>query len=233
MIGSGYVASFIRHAPGKALFIGLYSIGKTKPLTYAQYWQVPAYKEMKAFGMKGFSKESSRKFQLWFDLRLIDFYSGWKGKLIIEWPPPERSWWRRSHKNEMRILSVLEDSVLDAVMPKWYELNLSWDELSVLPSKWKSALSQWRGVYFIYDISDGKGYVGSAYGEANIYGRWLNYAARGHGGNKLLKKRDPTNFRFSIMQRVSPDMDARDLIRLESSWKERLHTRYPYGLNEN
>ena len=85
----------------------------------------------------------------------------------------------------------------------------------------------------IFDASDGKGYVGSAYGEANLYGRWLNYAARGHGGNKLLKERDPRNFRFSILQRVSPDMSAGDLIRLESSWKERLHTRQPFGLNDN
>jgi hypothetical protein len=99
--------------------------------------------------------------------------------------------------------------------------------------RWKSALPQWRGIYYIFDTSDGKGYVGSAYGEANLFGRWLNYAARGHGGNKLLKQRHPRNFRFSILQRVSPDMNATDLIRLEVSWKERLHTRQPFGLNDN
>src|SRR3990172_7570349 len=42
MSGSGYVASFIGHEPSKALFIGLYSIGKTKRLTRNEYWQVPA-----------------------------------------------------------------------------------------------------------------------------------------------------------------------------------------------
>ena len=42
--------------------------------------------------------------------------------------------------------------------------------------RWKSALSQWRGVYFIFDATDGKGYVGSAYGSGNLLGRWLNYA---------------------------------------------------------
>ena len=33
MTGAGYVASFIGHAPGKALFVGLYSIGASRPLT--------------------------------------------------------------------------------------------------------------------------------------------------------------------------------------------------------
>jgi type I restriction enzyme, R subunit len=39
--------------------------------------------------------------------------------------------------------------------------------------------------------------------------------------------------RLSILQRVSPDMDAADVIRLESSWKLRLQTRHPLGLNDN
>ena len=46
MIGSGFVASFIGHEPGKALFVGLYSIAASKPLTYEQYWKVPAYVEV-------------------------------------------------------------------------------------------------------------------------------------------------------------------------------------------
>lgn len=232
MIGSGCVASFIGHEPGKALFIGLYSIGKTKPLTLKQYWQIPAYTEMQAFGMRGFTGEK-RKSLLWFDLVPTDVFSSWKGKLVIGWPPPERSWWRRSHRNEMPVLSIHQESVLDAAMPEWEKITLSWEEIRVLPSRWKSALSQWRGIYYIFDVSDGKGYVGSAYGESNLYGRWLSYAARGHGGNKLLKERDPKHFLFSILQRVSPDMAADEIVQIESSWKERLHTRQPYGLNEN
>jgi hypothetical protein len=118
-------------------------------------------------------------------------------------------------------------------MPEWHEINLSWEELRMLPSAWKAALSQWRGIYLIFDASDGKGYIGSAYGEFNLLGRWLNYASRGHGGNRLLRQRDPLRFRFTILQLVSPGMDAADVIRLEGSWKRRLHTRAPHGLNEN
>lgn len=233
MTGTGYVASFIGREPGKALFVGLYSIGESKPLSREEFWQVPAYVELKAFGMRGFADGHPLGSVLWFDLALTDFYTHWNGRLIVGWPPPERSWWRRAQRNEMPVVAVLEDSALDAAMPEWDEIELTWEELSVLPTRWKSALSQWRGIYYIFDTSDGKGYVGSAYGESNLLGRWLNYAARGHGGNSLLRQRDPRKFRFTILQRVSPDLDARDVVRLEGSWKQRLHAHAPYGLNDN
>ena len=233
MTGAGFVASFIGHEPGKALFVGLYKIGASRPLTPEEFWRVPAYIEMKAFGMQGFTGGDGRSSILWFDLTLTDFYESWKGKLIVGWPPPERSWWRRAHRNEILVLAVLEDSALDAAMPEWDEITLTWDELGVLPTRWRSALAQWRGIYYIFDSSDGKGYVGSAYGHSNLLGRWQTYSASGHGGNRLLRQRDHRRFRFSILQRVSPDMDDNDVIRLETTWKERLHTRQPYGLNDN
>ncbi len=233
MTGAKYIASFIGREAGKALFVGLYSIGSSKPLTQDEFWQVPAYAEMKKFGMRGFSEQETRKNILWFDLSLTDFYAHWKGKLIVAWPPPERSWWRRAHRNVMPVLAVLDESAFDAEMPSWDEMGFTWDELRVLPTRWRAKLSEWRAIYYIFDASDRKGYVGSAYGETNLLGRWLGYGARGHGGNVLLRQRDPSHFRFSILQRVSPDMGAGDVIRLEGTWKERLHTRHPFGLNEN
>lgn len=103
----------------------------------------------------------------------------------------------------------------------------------MLPTRWQAAMSEWRGIYYIFDVSGGKGYVGSAYGRDNILQRWREYDSTEHGGNALLRECDPRNFRFSILQRVSPDMDAADVIRLESAWKQRLHKRQPHGLNDN
>jgi hypothetical protein len=231
MLGAKHVASFIGHEPGKALFVGLYSIGKTRPMTETQYWQVPAHTELKAYGHSGFSKR--RPTVLWFDLALTEIYAAWKGKLIITWPPPERAWMRRADRNVFPIQAILEESALDAAMPNWDQIDLGWDELRILPNRWRLALSQWRAIYYIYDETDRKGYVGSAYGDENLLGRWLNYGRSKHGGNKLLRERDPKSFRFTILQRVSPDMDVADVIRLEGTWKERLHTRSPFGLNEN
>jgi hypothetical protein len=235
MLGGAYVASFIGKDAGKALFIGLYSIRDSKPMKLADYWAVPAHQQLRdQFGMIGFDplKEKRSSIQ-WFDLVATDFYADWKGKLIVKWPPPERSWWRRSHKNEMSVLAVLEESVLDKAMPSWDEISLTWQQLAVLPTRWRSALSQWRGIYYIFDMSDGKGYVGSACGDGNLLGRWQNYATSGHGGNTLLRKRDPKNFRFTILQLLSPAMEATDVIQVENTWKERLHSREPHGLNDN
>ena len=233
LTGTGYVASFVGREPGKALFVGLYSIGESKPLSREEFWQVPAYIDLKAFGMRGFADERPEASVLWFDLTLTDFCAHWKGRLIVGWPPPERAWWRRAHRNEFPIIAVLEDSALDAALPEWNEIEFTWEDLKVLPTRLKFKLSEWRGVYYIFDTLDEKGYVGSAYGESNLLGRWLNYANRGDGGNKLLRQRDPRNFLFTILQRVSPDLDADDVIRLEGSWKRRLHTRHPHGLNDN
>jgi hypothetical protein len=235
MTRAAYVAAFIGHEPGKALFVGLYSVKGWKPITPKEYWQISANVELKSFGHEGFTEESSRSSILWFDLTLTDFYAHWKGKLIVSWPPLDKNWHRWAHKpkNEIPVLAILEESALDAAMLEWDEIDLTWDELRVLPTQWKSKLSEWRGIYYIFDTSDGKGYVGSAYGESNLLGRWLSYADDGHGGNRLLRQRDPRNFRFTILQRVSPDLEARDVIRLESSWKQRLHMREPYGLNDN
>jgi hypothetical protein len=166
-------------------------------------------------------------------LEPTEFYSSWKGRLVVGWPGPERSWWRRAHKNKFPILAIREESGFNEAMPAWNGLNLTWEELHILPIRWRNALSQWRAIYCIFDSKDRKGYVGSAYGENNLLGRWLNYASVGHGWNKLLRNRDPGNFNFSILERVSPDMEPSEIIRLESTWKDRLHTRAPEGLNDN
>ena len=139
-----------------------------------------------------------------------------------------------SHRNEMTVHAILEESALDTAIANWDELDFTWNELNLLSKRWRAKLSEWRGIYFIFDASDGKGYVGSAYGTNNLFGRWQGYAASGHGGNKLLRGRDPQNFHFTILELVSPTMDADEVIRRESSWKDRLHTRKEYGgLNDN
>ena len=122
--------------------------------------------------------------------------------------------------------------MLVKAMPGSDELGLTWGELDNLPRSWVHRLCQWRGIYFILDGADGKGYVGSAYGEKNLYGRWKNYAEKGDGGNKLLRDRAPDKFRFSILELVSPTETQDEVCRREKNWKDRLHTR-EFGLNAN
>ena len=187
MTGVGYVASFIGRESGKALFVGLYSITASRPLTYEEYWPIPAIVELNDYTQWYTNKAEYPASLLWFDLKLVsDFYASWKGRLIVRWPPPELAWWRWADRNEMEMLAILEESAL-AVMPEWHEMSFTWDELRNLPSVWWSALAQWRVIYYIFDDSDNKGYVGSAYGANNLRDRWQNYADSGHGGNRLLQ----------------------------------------------
>ena len=229
-----YIASFIGVDAGTALFAGLYEVKQWHEVSFEQFWKDPANKELKeVFGMEGLSGGPERPSTLWFDLVLSpDFYSDWRGRLVIRWPGLERSWWRWADRNKFKIEAIHELSTLEKAMPAWDELVVSWPALKFLPSRWQGSLREWRGIYYIWDSSDGRGYVGAAYGKDNILGRWLNYRVSGHGGNKELRKRDPSRFSFSILQRVSPDLPPDEVIRLEQSWKVRLHTR-EHGLNEN
>ena len=223
------LASFIGEKPKLATFVGLFEVGESREISEREYWQIPAMKELHRYGLQ---KGALRQNSLWFDLKQAELFQQHQGRLVIEWSGLERSWYRWAHKNTFPIAQLLETSSFAEQMPDWKEISLTWMELNSLPSAWQTSMSQWRGIYLIFDALDGKSYVGSAYGADNILGRWLNYASTGHGGNKALRKRDPTNFIFSILERVSPDLDTESVVSLESTWKRRLNTR-EYGLNEN
>jgi hypothetical protein len=223
-----YLAAFIGHEAGKAVFAGLYKVRQTRTITATEYRRT--YADLRKLGHMGQARSS----MLWFDLKLVDFYAEWRGKLIVKWPKPERAWFRWADKknNSMEVDAILSESVFVRSIADWTNLVLTWDELKLIPSSFREKLKEWRGVYLIFDVARMKFYVGSAYGRENIYGRWMNYSRQSHGGNKLLKQSNSSNLRFSILQRVSPDLEASEVIRIESSWKDRLLSR-EYGLNDN
>lgn len=106
---------------------------------------------MKQYGIEGFKESDPRDQILWFDLQRDNGLSEWISRLIVSWPPPERSWWRRAHRNDLKILELKQSNAVFDAVPAWDEVCLSWQELKVLPSNWKIAFSQWRGIYYIYD----------------------------------------------------------------------------------
>lgn len=229
-----YLASFMGRSAGKALFVGLYRINGWEVMTYDAYRADQRTVDLIGLKMGGTKPGEEPATVHWFDLTVDEsFYPEWKGRLVVEWPKPEIAYCRWASTNAFKILAIHEQSVLDKLMPAWDEMLLTWEQLLIRPTRWKEAMAQWRGIYFIHDESDGKGYVGSAYGDKNIDQRWEEYAKTGHGGNSLLKSRHPKNFHFSILQLLSQGMKPDDVIGVERTWKNRLHTRAPAGLNEN
>jgi len=227
---ASHLASFIADGAGRALFCGLYEVKGHKQLTPKQYWAVPEFKELGELGTRG--PRPGQK-PLVIDLERLDTLLDLKGRLVVNWPGIERAWWRWAGRNVFQIRTIHEENRLTPPMVAWSELVFSWDRLKTVPRSWRETLTQWRGIYYIHDAKSKLGYVGSAYGADNLWGRWSVYAANGHGGNRLLRGRDPKHFSFSILQLLNPDMPAEDVIRIESNWKMRLHTRHPEGLNDN
>lgn len=227
-----HLVSMIGIEPGTANLVGLFANEGHIPISTAEFWRNPLNQELSRFGMAGWSEDRAETEILLFELRLDPAFREYEHRIEFGWPGLERSWYRWADRNTFPIRAISSKPFIETEMPEWDRLVLEWREIANLPQSWALRMSQWRGIYLITDQSDGMRYVGSAYGTQNLLGRWRTYAHTGHGGNTLLRRRDPANFHFSILQRVSPDMDPEDVIALEESWKIRLQTR-ALGLNAN
>lgn len=125
--------------------------------------------------------------------------------------------------------------------------NIDYDE-------WKYPLSSVNGVYMIFDSSNGKKYIGSAYGSQGIYGRWKAYLENGfdeseeesgiYYPNKQLKQivNHPekgmdyirNNFIYTIIEVLPFNTDKDQVIQREQYWKKVMHTiNSPFGYNSN
>ncbi|MBO0935409.1 GIY-YIG nuclease family protein [Fibrella sp. HMF5335] len=98
-----------------------------------------------------------------------------------------------------------------------------------------------KGIYLITDRSNGKKYVGSAYGDYGVWSRWAIYAGTGHGFNdeltKLIAEKGVQHardfFSFTLLEYRTMRVDDADIIRRESYWKEVLLSRGQFGYNLN
>lgn len=223
-----FMASFLAGAPGELTFIGLYEVAGWEDLSAQALDAMPAMARMKAaMEDRSFAEEGRGRalFDLRPDGRLIDL----RGRAVVA-DPGSRAYMRRAETTPLPILELRRTPRLAPPMPPWTEFALAAPEIADLPRDWAAALAEWRGIYLITDESDGARYVGSAYGAENLLGRWRAHVAREAGVTVGLADRDPASFRFSILDRLSPDAPAEEVIRVEQTWMERLHT-VRFGLN--
>ena len=170
----------------------------------------------------------------WYDLKRNKITDELSERLVIDWGKSAVAWVQNRDKKILEIKG--KNSIGDFV--SYDNVQLSFYDLKKLMSQsssnfsWVSALSSVNGIYLIRDKTTGKQYVGSAYGEDGIFGRWSTYSQNGHGDNKKLKALVPTNFEFSILEIVPLASSADEVIKRENRWKEKLGTR-EFGLNDN
>lgn len=106
-------------------------------------------------------------------------------------------------------------------------------------SDYYKALSMVKGIYMIVDGNTGKLYIGSAYGDDGIWGRWSSYANSFHGGNLELKKLFEEygenyfeKFKYIILHILPMKISDKEIIELESKYKNRFLTK-EFGWNDN
>ena len=221
-----YILSFCEiNKNGEWLFVGIY----------------------KSSGVKEIIKDKNTGKELnIYDTRLTKEGKEFIGKLVVgfdlkeESPSAARQRYRylESLLDKMEVLELKREKV-KVEFPGYDNVNVSYKELESLieTPAWKTALENQKAVYLIVDTKTGKKYVGSACGDNMLLGRWRNYIANGHGGNKLLKPLDfeyiKENFKYSILEIFKSSVDDEIIRNRESFWKEVLLTRGEFGYNDN
>lgn len=177
----------------------------------------------------------------WYEMKELDGYEDLKERVIINWGNAAISW----HQWIKNIKAVIEihPGLHYQQFTDYFDFILDFKELQEIVlnqySDWKKVLSITKGVYLINDSKTGKLYVGSAYGDEGIWGRWSNYVfTNGHGNNKMLVdllREDLTygfNFRFSILMLLPRTITPDEAVKKERLFKNKLGTN-AFGLNSN
>lgn len=175
-----------------------------------------------------------------YEYESLNEFDKYLGRLVVRFKNKSQTMVRKAESvfDDCEIVHILPDTFDNDIFPGYDKINLTWNELKRVLSKenWITALQNQKGVYLITDESNGKKYVGSAYGENMILGRWKSYVKTGHGGNKGLKKLDfdhiKRNFRYTVLDIYKSSISDSEIINRESWWKNVLMTRC-YGYNEN
>lgn len=224
--GRPHVASFIGIADGTCVFAALYDVQNLGFRSAEELAQEPTVIRLFSDYGKDYREETDREF---FRLVRREELAEFSGRLVIN-PVRTRAYVRLAETLDPEVDAIANENLFDTPVTDWRKVVFKGPELRILGPATAARLREWRGIYLIVDESDGARYVGSAYGEANLLGRWQTHVARDEGVTVELRRREPKDFRFSILERVSPDMPAEDVIRLERTWMDRLHT-IRYGLN--
>lgn len=207
------LASFVVTPAAETLFVGLYCVAG---LGVAPQGLMDPISEDDVGGLNLYHIEP--------DKRLAEY----AGHLTIDWGTGFRSWIQRAHRQDKGIFEIRRE-LHDPPFPGFSRFSCDISQIGAIPPTWQAVLRSVKGVYLLVCKETGKQYVGSAKGEESLWGRFLTYAANGHGGNVELKRRGPKPYHVSVLEIVNTDTEIEAL---EAGWKQKLLSRQ-FGLNEN
>lgn len=178
---------------------------------------------------------------------LDSLYQEYIGRLLIDYSgpgTPGRGFLMNNHYPKIIVREILPEIYAGEAFCGYENIEHGFDRLEPIfkqsKTDWKSALENVKGVYLIVDKSNGKKYVGSAYGTDGIWSRWACYIGTGHGWNdeltRLIKKNGKKyaqmNFQFSILDYRPMKTDDTVIIQREQYWKRALLSN-AHGYNKN
>jgi len=181
-------------------------------------------------------------------LEEVDEYKKFVGTIILSFHRYQgmrgRAYYLENYFDAFEVAEILPAPYSGESFPGYEHINHDFCILEPIfkseRSDWKAALSSIKGVYLISDKSNGRQYIGSAYGYMGIWPRWACYMGTGHGWNdeltKLISEKSikyaRENFRLSLLEVMSMPTPDDSIIVRESHWKNVLLTR-EFGYNKN
>lgn len=183
-----------------------------------------------------------------YDLEVVEEYEALIGRLVIDFDRYQgmrgRAFCLESYMESMYVSQIMEEPYAGVDFPGYDNVCIDYSDLAQVvhcrKPDWKVALENMKGVYVITDKSNGKQYVGSAYGQRGIWSRWSEYVGSGHGNNdelaELIEKYGigyaAKNFQFALLELFPMKRDDDSIIERESFWKRVLLT-HMHGYNRN
>ena len=163
-------------------------------------------------------------------------------RLVVGWSGGVRNWVMRGSSAARFPVLEIADPTTEA-FPGFDHVLLSYGDLQSMVTEtryagWRTALEAVRGIYLIADETAGQCYVGKAYGERGVLGRWEAYARDGHGGNVALRDAleldpaQPERYTFSLLRVFGSNTPQAQIDAAEKHYKDALMTRR-FGLNRN
>jgi hypothetical protein len=214
--GARLLASFVATPLNETLFVGIYTnkdVGKAAP------GLIDPISSKDVGGLNFYKLVLSPK--------LADY----RGRLTIKWGDGYRSWVQLARKNEKAILEILR-TASDPPFPGFLDFCERLGNLAAVPGSWRAALSAVAGIYLLTNPDTGKQYVGSAQGLGGFWGRWEQYAASGHGGNRRMQDIPAADYQASVLEVASSSAAPDVVAKMEGRWKQKLLSR-KFGLNAN
>jgi hypothetical protein len=152
------------------------------------------------------------------------------GKLTVDWGKGKLAWVQRADKNDKPIVEIRLKE--EEPFPGLLKFVQPLSRIPLLPRSWVTILSETKGVYLLTCPRTREQYVGSASGLGGFYGRWMQYAGDGHGGNVKLKSKEKSDYQVTILEVAGSSADTGDIIEIEGRWQAKLQS-HLMGLNSN